>query len=169
MGLFSSLFRKSKTDSVSPLPENVVTYYTTNQWEKSFSTAKVVDGTVHCIGYSSPFVVGSYEQETESTFIVWNDGHTQRIGQIDLANRTIMLTISDSWVHIKKLNPYTPAPKRFTYLAASWYGNTICDEETRQPVASFTGDPVAAAAAFVCLTYEVLTENKYYNFFNWNK
>lgn len=169
MGLFKRLFGGKNIESAPIIKENRLTYFTDNTSEKTFASARVENGEVYCLGLT-PFKVGCYEQDSDNTFIVWNDQHTLKIGRINSDNRTIFLMVGDLWCQVKKTRPYAPTPQNLIFDAASWFDNTIQDADTRQTIAQFTGDPVAAAAAFVCLTYEVLMYNKYYDFFHgWNR
>lgn len=172
MGLIKWLFGNKEATSTPVAPiikENRLTYFTNNPSEKTFASARIENGEVYCLALN-PFKVGSYEQDGDNTFTVWNDKHTLKIGQINTDNRTIFLMVGDLWCQVKRSRPYAPTPKNFVYEAASWFGNNIQDAGTKQTVAQFTGDSVAAAAAFVCLTYEVLMYNKYYDFFHgWNQ
>lgn len=175
MGLFSSLFGKGKSSSTNSAPSankvqgNTLRYFTNNPSEEMFSAARCENGVVYCCA-NSEFVVGSYEKNEEGKIIVWNDDHTCKIGEIHEEDREIWLTTLDSYIKIKEIRPYVQMPSSFILPAAQWFGNNIADKDTRQTVASFQGDAVAAAAAFVCLTYEVLMYNKYYEYFHgWTK
>lgn len=160
----------SGTKKTSAPNINSLQYFTENSSEQSLSSARVTNGIVYCRGYKDDFKIGSYEIEANGDITVWDDKHELKIGKIYAGNNTIYLTNSDLYCHVKSSRPYAPAPASFVYEAAKWYGNSILDAQNRNVVASFQGDPVAAAAAFVCLTYEVLMYNKYYEFFHgWNR
>lgn len=160
----------SGTNKSSAPHINSLQYLTQNSSEQSFSSARVENGIVYCRGYKVDFKIGSYETEANGDITVWDDEHNLEIGRIYAGDNSIYLTNSDLYCHVKSFRPYAPAPKSFVYEAAKWYGNVILDAENRNVVANFQGDPIAAAAAFVCLTYEVLMYNKYYEFFHgWNR
>lgn len=155
----------------TPAPKtNSLQFFSENISDQSFSSARIENGIVFCRGYKDDFKVGSYETEANGDITVWDDKHNLKIGKIYAGDNTIYLTNSDLYCHVKSFRPYAPAPASFVYEAAKWYGNSILDVQNQNVVANFQGDPIAAAAAFVCLTYEVLMHNKYYEFFHgWNR
>lgn len=150
-----------------PMQGNRLRFLTNVSTEQTFASARIENGIVYCCGLSE-FKVGSYETNDDGSIIVWNDNHLLRIGNIYPDKMEIYLTIFDSYIHIKELNPYTHMPSPLIYRAARCKNGSIFDSDTNQLVATYQGNAIAAAAAFVCLTYEVLTENKYSKFFNWN-
>ena len=155
----------------TPAPKtNSLQFFSENISDQSLSSARIENGIVFCRGYKDDFKIGSYETEANGDITVWDDEHNLKIGKIYAGDNTIYLTNSDLYCHIKSFRPFAPAPASFVCEAAKWYGNSILDVQNGNVVANFQGDPIAAAAAFVCLTYEVLMYNKYYEFFHgWNR
>ena len=145
--------------------ENTFRYLTNNPAEQQWASANIRDGIVYCYGHSE-FKVGSYEISEDGRIIVWDAKHELRIGFLYPQNRSIHLNNADLFAKIKKNRPYCPTPTSFVYDAAHWIDGAIFDNQTREQIAVCQGDPIACAAAFVCLTYDLLTENKYYRFFN---
>ena len=149
---------------------NCFQYLTGDNREQGLSSAKINNNTVYCCAsLAGDFRIGSYELNNEGIYDVWNDDHNIKIGYVNASEKQIYLTPGNVWSHYKTIHPYSQAmPKDFLLLAAHWrWGdNQLFDEETRQVVGRFTGDPVAAGAAFICLTYETLMHNKYYDAFH---
>ena len=65
---------------------------------------------------------------------------------------------------------YTPAPVPMTLNFAEIRGSYIKDHLSYAYIGDVKGDPLAAAAAMVCLIYECHMEYKHALFYrNWNK
>ena len=159
---FSSANNPPKSTVVN---ENTFRYLTNNTAELQWASANIRNGIVYGFGYTE-FKVGSYEISEDGRIIVWDAEHELRIGFLYPQHRSICLTNADLFAKIKKDRPYCPTPTSFVYDAAHWVDGAIFDNQTREQIAVCQGDPIACAAAFVCLTYDLLTENKYYRFFN---
>lgn len=155
----------NNTPKSTIVKENTFRYLTNNPAEQQWASGKIRDGIVYCCGYKE-FKVGSYEISDEGKITVWDAEHELKIGFLYPQHRSIHLNNGDLFVKIKKYRPYCPMPASFVYDAAHWVDGAIFDNQTREQIAVCQGDPIACAAAFVCLTYDLLTENKYYRFFN---
>ena len=138
--------------------------------EQGLSSAKILDNIVYCCSsHAGEFKIGSYEINADGKYDVWNKDHSIKIGYVDPNEKEVFLSPKNVWVNYKIHNPNSRAvPEKFVMLAVHWrWGNNdLYDEETRPVVAKLTGDPIAAGAAFICLTYETLMYNKYYYAFH---
>lgn len=171
--IFSSSY---DTETVSPqntnhIPKgNNLQYLTNHPNEQGLSSAKILDNIVYCCSsHAGEFKIGSYEINADGKYDVWNKDHSIKIGYVDPNEKEVFLSPKNVWVNYKIHNPNSRAvPEKFVMLAVHWrWGNNdLYDEETRQVVAKLTGDPIAAGAAFICLTYETLMYNKYYYAFH---
>lgn len=175
----SSSDSRSKTNSTttaetshdtSKARGNTLQYLTNNPSEQGLAFAKITNNIVYCCAsHAGEFKIGSYEANNEGTYDVWNDDHSISIGTVNPTEKEIYLTPGKVWVKHKSLYPNSRSvPNNFLLKAAHWRwsNDSLFDEETSQVIARFTGDPIAAAAAFICLTYETLMYNKYYQEFH---
>ena len=141
---------------------NTLQYFTNTPSEQQFSFAKIRNNTVYCCMPSGrEFKIGSYERNHEGDYDVWDEDHVCRIGKI--MGNSVFFTLLDSYEYFKKMNPYTKYPPSFIPLVATWNGYQIIDYDTKAPIATYEGNSVAASAAFVCLTNDLLSNNKYYH------
>lgn len=161
---------KATQHTASTPKENALQYLTSDPREQGLAFAKINNNIIYCCtSHAGEFKIGSYESNAEGTYDVWNDDHSIKIGYVNPKEKEIFLTPGNVWADYKKRNSYSRAvPGKFLLLAAHWrWSNSeLYDEETRQVIAKFTGDPTAAGAAFICLTYETLMYNKYYDAFH---
>ena len=171
MGFLCNLFGKGdnsvpgsvkKTDTIKV---TTVHYRSDSPTEQSFVNAKCVEGDVYCCA-SNEFIIGHYEKDNTNKITVWDENRNTKIGEIDIEKKEIWLSSLDLYNHVKKMRPYLKMPDRFIWRAATWYGNYIMDDDTRDVIADMQGNLDEAAAGFVCLVYEVLMYNKYYDFYH---
>lgn len=166
----SSATTTSTPHSTPASSGNTLQYLTNDSREQGLAFTKITNKTVYCCAsHAGEFKIGSYETNDEGTYDVWNDDHSIKIGTVNPNEKEIYLTPGKVWVQHKSLYPNSRSvPHNFLFKAAHWRwsNDTLFDEESGQGIARFTGDPIAAAAAFVCLTYETLMYNKYYREFH---
>ncbi len=175
----------SVTSSISPAPspESYMENNTINIMDKaSFScdSSRVSfgDGRVVCHFLSGDAVIGYYEIDSVSadkTRVIVQAVYDKReIGNFEYVRDdwSCLIFLSNlGWYRVN--NAYKKGTKPFTLLAAEmwiWKNSPymtgiIEDMDTGEKIAEYKGDPIGAAAAFVCMYYEVSGCGKYHDFF----
>ena len=84
----------------------------------------------------------------------------------------VRLTVADLYANERARCDQAGLPRpripEFTFPAVRCRDGLMFDLQTDDLVATYERDGIAAAAAFVCLVYELLSDTKYHQFFyNW--
>ena len=139
--------------------------------ESSYCSAKFCDGVVYCHSpYSGDFIVGYYKFEDGNRCTVQCEFDKAMIGQIwpedDNGSRfAVSLSRMGLYERAQKLGSNPPYPYPATEIIASArFSGIIENYDTYETLATFTGNPVEAAAAFVALLYEALSDTQYHAF-----
>lgn len=158
MGLFSFL----KSSSISDSCNNIINFNDT-PWK-----AYAENGFIKCIPeHSDDFVIGRYEKTSDKTYDVYSDKN-YLLGRItdNGSSGMIFLLRLGMLKKFEDLGFPKTTPKDLVYLCAESFPKIILDKETNNECAYYKGnDYIGAAAAFICMQYEVVSNTKYHNFF----
>lgn len=142
--------------------------------ESSYCSARFCDGVVYCQSpFSGEFIVGYYKLEDGNRCTVQCEFDKAMIGQIwpeddDGSRFAVSLSRMGLYERAQKQggNPSYPYPAT-EIIASARFSGIIENYNTYETLATFTGNPVEAAAAFVALLYEALSDTPYHAF--WRK
>lgn len=175
MSLFG-LFSKRKTDrntfstSGATIQRPTVKALGTSQ---SLDRAYAVDGTVYCVAnHGSDFVIGYYELNEDKTACkVFCESDRREIGKVESdspSNMAFAVTLNRLylWDRQREMGRRYNLPSPISDEVGRAYSSFIEDVKTHQTIAEIEGSIIEAAAAFICLTYEVTTDTKYGQFFS---
>ncbi len=180
MAIFDSLFGKKpapKKSSIAsrveerlknpPPMENVLKFAPgVLTGDAAFSTFQFEKGVVYCNFSSSGKTAIGYYQPHESNpdrFDVLSVQDRMLIGEVDRC-RILSLSRQGQYQRGKR----TKFPNTLTY-SLEFFGDRygeIFEIDTREVVCTFSGDPIGAAAAFICASFEVHSYTKYSEFYN---
>lgn len=130
--------------------------------------AKTSNGTVFCVPTnSSVFPIGTYKRDNETTYTVFgNNGYI--IGTLTDNGSSCLIHLSRVGM-LKKFEDLgfpRPLPNNLVFTCAEAFLGHITDLETSAQCASYNGsDYIGAAAAFICMEYEIVDNSKYHAFF----
>lgn len=156
MGLFNR-FRGKESNSA----KSIITF-SDIQWK-----AYANNGLVMCVPpHSEEFTIGRYRQSENGKYDVYdNKGYV--IGNISDNGSTALVYLSRIGVlnRFKDLGFPKPIPNNLVCDCAESYPNVILELRTNGELAYYKGtDYIGAAAAFVCMQFE-MSEGRFHSFF----
>ena len=139
-----------------------------------FGTMGCKDGLVYMGASKNPGKIsGSYKKKNEEECIVYEDvDQTVELGRVHIGHSGDIKILFSIYGKVSK-KPHLRQKALSSPKGALWYvaevldkHSTVIDDETYEPIAQYEGDPVEAAAAFICWANEACTcGNKYTDYF----
>ena len=138
----------------------------TGYWNE-LPIAKYNDGKIYILYSSKPELMGYYNTKNGQILVSYKDN--REIGSVMMDNdgQPNLIYLSNfGWYEHMGLS--YDRRKQLSFLAAEIFcgSNIILDNETSEVVAEYNGDPIGAAAAFICVQYECASCGKYYKFYH---
>lgn len=142
-------------------------------YSENMTTAKFGNGKVYCISPNNNFHIGNYRIEGDHVYVGANDD--REIGRVTLDNGKPTLIFLSNVGWYKHIGLRYSDKKPLSLLAAEIFYNPdqfdvqiIIDNQTNEVIALYKGDPIGAAAAFVCMQYECSRYGRYHEFYHSN-
>lgn len=137
---------------------------------EDMTTVKFDDGKVYCVRNTETFYIGNYRIDGDHVFVGAKD--YREIGRVSLNNgKPNLIWLSNlGWYQRSGLTYYNR--KTLTLIVAEIYISDtndiqiILDDQTNDVVAIYKGDPIGAAAAFICMQYECSCSGKCHDFYH---
>lgn len=154
-----------------PFEENTIEIKDKSQfWLEDMTTAKFNNGKVYCVRNTDTYHIGNYRIDGDHVHVSAKDD--REIGRVSLNNgKPNLIWLSNvGWYERAGLKNYNIKP--LTLIVAEIYIldtndiQIILDDQTNDVVAIYKGDPVGAAAAFICLQYECSCSGKCHDFYH---
>lgn len=156
------MFFKSKKSSGNNHSKTILSF-SDMQWK-----AYAENGNVMCVpSHSEKFLIGRYNKYEDNKYEVY-DTKGYLIGNIydNGSSALIYLSRIGELNRFKDLGFPKPVPNNLVYDCAESFPNTILERRTNNECAYYKGiDYIGAAAAFVCMQYE-MSEGSYHSFFH---
>lgn len=140
-------------------------------YSENMTKAKFENGKVYCLAPDNIFHVGNYRIEGDHVYVGAKDD--REIGSVSLSNgRPVLITLSNvGWYNTFGIE-YDEKKPLFMIVAEIYYNpdkfdvQIIIDNQTNEVVALYKGDPIGAAAAFVCMQYECSRYGRCHDFYH---
>ena len=140
-------------------------------YSENLTTARFENGKVYCLAPNNTFHIGNYRIEGDHVYVGANDD--REIGRVSLNNGSPSLICLSNVGWYNHVGVKYGGQKPLTMVAGEIYYNPdkfdvqiIIDNQSNDVVAEYKGDPIGAAAAFICLLYECSNSGRYYDFFH---
>lgn len=140
-------------------------------YSENMTSAKFGNGKVYCLAPNNTFHIGNYRIEGDHVYVGANDD--REIGNIALTNGSPSLIILSNIGWYKHVGIKYDEKKTFSMIAAEIFYNPdkfdvqiIIDNQSNEVVAMYKGDPIGAAAAFVCMQYECSRYGRCHDFYH---
>ena len=142
-------------------------------YSDNITTAKFENGMVYCIAPNNPFHIGNYRIEGDHVYVGAEDD--REIGNVTLNNGIpSLITLTNiGWYRSVGIpydgrRPLSMVAAELFYFPGSFDNQIIIDNQTSEVVATYKGDPIGAAAAFVCMQYECSRYGRCHDFYHSN-
>lgn len=154
--------KKTKTNNTNNY-QKLIANFVNEQWK-----ATVENNIVKCIPpHTETYAIGTYHKTGDKTYEVYNNSN-YIIGKIsDTGNSALMhLSRLGMLKKFKDMGFPKPTPNELVFLCAESFPKTILETNTYNECAYYNGnDYIGAAAAFICMHYEVISNSKFHIFF----
>ncbi len=151
--------------------QNILEMKNKELFYSEMTSAKFENGKVYCLAPNNTFHIGNYRIEGDHVYVGANDD--REIGSIALTNGIpSLITLSNlGWydhVGIKYdgKKPYSMIAAEIFYFPDKFDSQIIIDNQSNEVVAIYKGDPIGAAAAFVCMQYECSRYGRCHDFYH---
>ncbi len=140
-------------------------------YSENLTTARFKNGKVYCLDPNNTFHIGNYRIEDDHVYVGANDD--REIGRVLLNNGIPSLIILSNAGWYKHVGVKYGGQKPLTMVVGEIFYNQnkfdvqiIIDNQTNDVVALYKGDPIGAAAAFICLLYECSNSGRCFDFYH---
>lgn len=134
--------------------------------DANYSTFQFENGAVYCkFGSAGKTPIGYYQpnESNPDSFDVLSVQDRMLIGNVD---RCGILSLSRMGQYMQRKRTKFPDPSMYTLEFRGDRHGEIFEFDTREVTCTFSGDPIGAAAAFICASFEVHTYTKHSKFYN---
>lgn len=140
-------------------------------YSENMTTARFENGKVYCLSPNNTFHIGNYRIEGDHIYVGANDD--REIGRVSLIDGSPSLIFLSNLGWYNHVGIKYGGQKSLTMVAGEIFYNPdkfdvqiIIDNQTNDVAALYKGDPIGAAAAFICMLYECSNSGKCYDFYH---
>ena len=167
---YQKIIKSDESYSLPKQPDNTLTIIDKyDSIDSIFRQASFNNGEVYCNGTYGTFIIGYYQIKNNQVTVL--STNNREIGRFSVGEKYTTIYLSNlGFINYMQQNGWysqIDSSKDTLFVAAEIFeSGIIIDKESREGVATYTGDMTGAAAAFVCLEYECSDKGKYYDFFH---